>query len=121
MAAFRSQIILAVNGLPQIHLKSFNRRTRTGRQLVKGMSPDGNPIGHTGGTNEHDLTLEVYIPTAGDIPWESITGAVLTHVPREGGAVETYLGGFVTEVGDRYDEDGKALRTINMMFTRKLP
>lgn len=120
-AAFAGQILLTVQGLPILHCKSVRRRTRTGKKLVKGMSPTGTAIGHTGGTKEHELDLEVYIPKVGDIPWEDLEQAVLAYVPRDGGTPTTYIGGFTTEVGDTYNEDDSAMRSISMAFTAKLP
>lgn len=120
-AAFVGQILLTVQGLPVLHCKSARPRTRTGKKLVKGMSPTGTAIGHTGGTMEYELDLELYIPRTGDIPWERIEGAVLMYVPRDGGTPTTYMGGFVTEVGETFNEDDSATRSVSMAFTAKLP
>lgn len=119
-ALFVGQILLTVLGLPIIHCKSARPRQRTGKQQIKGMSPTGLPIGHTGGTSTIELDLEVYIPRTGDIPWALLEDAVVMIVPRDGGVPETYIGGFVTEVGEQYSEDDAATRSISMAFSAKV-
>lgn len=119
-ALYTKRIVLTVQGLPIIHCRSARPRTRTGKQLVKGMSPDGAPIGNTDGSAEHTIDLTVYIPKVGDIPWAQLEEAVLTITPASGGVPSVYSGGFVTEVGESYSEDDVATRDITMMFTRKL-
>lgn len=119
-ALFEKRIVLTVNGLPVIHCKSARPRTRTGKELVLGMSPDGAPIGNTDGSAQHTVDLTVYIPKVGDIPWELLEEAVLTIVSATGGVPTVYSGGFVTEVGASYSEDAVATKDITMMFTRKV-
>ncbi len=119
-ALFTKRVVLTVLGLPIIHCKSARPRTRTGKQLVKGMSPDGAPIGNTDGSSEHTVDLTVYIPKVGDIPWETLEEATLTIVSATGGTPTLYTGGFVTELGESYSEDDVATRDITMMFTRKI-
>lgn len=114
------QILLTVQGLPVVHCKSARPRVRTGKTQIKGMSPTGLPIGHTGGTATFELDLEVYIPRIGDIPWEHLEQAVVLIVPRDGGVPSTYFGGFVTEVGEQYSEDDAATRSISMAFAGRL-
>ena len=113
---FMSQIILAVAGLPVLHIKSFSDSVDTGRKKVKGMKPGGGSLGFTEGTGDITLELEAYIPADyPDIAWADITGATLLVVDKglTGGGT-MYLGCFTTKVGRKYEEEGQAMRSISM-------
>lgn len=113
MAKLTGQVVLVVNGLPIIHLKSVDGDTVTNRELVVGMSPTGQAVGFVDGTKEHSLSLECYVPKTGDVPWEDITGATIGIAPRDGGTPMTlYTGVFVEKVGVSYQEKGAAMRKI---------
>lgn len=114
-ATHAGQLLLVVTGLPYIHVKSVNKTLRTNRERVTGMSPTGTPIGFVEGTKEVSLTVEAYIPRTGDIPWETITAGIITTANRDGGSPSVlYTGCYVTQVGERYNEKGAAIRTIEM-------
>ncbi len=116
-----SQIILIVNGLPIVHLRSYDYRVRTNRELVVGQTPSGTPAGFSDGTAEYSLDLEVYIPKTGDLDWDSISGAVIASMPRGGGAhAPLFQGVFVTEVGASFKEKGSAIRRISAMALKKV-
>lgn len=118
---FTGQVVLVVDGLPIIHCKSVDYRVRTNRELVVGMTPDGNPAGNADGTREFEIELEVYVPKAGDIDWESINGAMIGSAPRDGGKPSVMFTGFyTTEVSQTYQEKGAAIRKISGAATRKL-
>ena len=120
MATFAGQIILSVNGLPVIHLKSLDWTVQTNRETVVGMSPTGRAAGVVGGTHEYTLSADVYIPRTGDIPWESIEGAVITGMPRDGGAGFMFTGVATTKVGASFQEKGAAVRKIEFVALTKL-
>jgi len=116
-----SQIILVVNGLPIIHLKSYDYKVRTNKELVVGMSPTGEPAGTSDGTKEYDLDLEVYIPKTGDLQWENISGAVIGSMPRGGGVhAPLFTGVFVKDVGTSFKEKGSAVRRISCGALKKI-
>lgn len=109
------QIILAVNGLPNVNIKSFDYRVLTNKEEVMGMSPTGESIGHTGGTKTYELNVEAYVPRTGDIAWADIDGGVLFAVPRDGGAIAPlFVGVFCKEVGVSFNEKGAAIRKITL-------
>lgn len=122
MAKYTGQIILTVNGLPVLHVKSLDYRISTNRELVVGMSPTGMPLGHTGGSKEYSLTLEVYLPASGElVDWENLTEGVILATPRDGGAMAPiWTGCFTTEVGAQFSEKGAAVRRIEMMATGRV-
>lgn len=114
------QIILVANGLPILHVKRIRTRTRTGKEQVKGMSPTGKPIGHTGGTKTYTISATVYIPRTGDIAWENLDGAVIGITDREGGAHNAlFTGCTTTEVGESYEEEGAAVRDVEMFGVKQ--
>lgn len=108
------QIILAVNGLPFVFLRSVSYDCETNREVAVGMSPLGVPVGWTDGTKEYSLDVDAYIPKLGDLPWESITGAVIAITPRDGGTPYIFTGVFVKSVGVSYPEKGHAVRKLKM-------
>ena len=75
--------------------------------------PPGVASGFVAGTKEYSVSIEVYIPKTGDLPWEDITDAVIASVPRDGGLPAHLFTGFFTEkVGETYQEKGAAIRKI---------
>lgn len=121
---FVSRVILAVNGLPIIHAKRVSVDTEAARKLVVGMNPLGTPIGHTDAPIKVSGRLQVYIPKTGDIPWINIGGllppGVLT-VNQVGVAPNfTVIGLFVTKVGESYEEESEAMRTVEFQGLLKL-
>lgn len=109
-----AQIILVINGLPYVHLKSLKEKEATNREAVIGMSPTGKPIGWTEGPREYDLDVDAYVPKAGDLPWAEITNAVISVIPRDGGIPYVYTGVFVKEVSTSYQEKGQAVRSLTL-------
>ena len=117
---FVGQIVLTHNGLPQVHVKSVDWSAKTNREPVKGMNPTGTALGYINGTYEYELNVEVYIPSAGDLPWETLTDGVLTITPRDGGFSTLFEGCFVMEVSATYQENGAATRKIKMGAINKV-
>lgn len=116
-----SNIVLAVNGLPIIHLRSLDFKVNTNRELAMGLTPSGEPLGTSDGTKEYELDLEVYIPVTGDISWEDITNAVLAVTPRDGGVlVPIFIGVFVKTVGVSFKEKGAATKRISCGALKKI-
>lgn len=112
-SAFTGQLVLVLNGLPIIHLKSIDWECETNREPVVGMNPIGTALGSVDGTKEYSLSLEVYCPKTGDIAWEDINGAIIGAVPRDGGSPNTLFTGFyVQKVGAQFAEKGAAVRKI---------
>lgn len=113
---FVSNVILAVNGLPVIHCKRINVKEDAARKLIIGMSPTGTPIGHSDAPIKISGRLDLYIPKTGDQPWIQIGGllpAGVITVTQVGVAPNyTIVGVFVTSVGDTYEEENNAMRTI---------
>lgn len=121
-ASFVGQILLIINGLPVIHVKSLDADTDTGRELVMGMNPLGGALGHSNGSAEYSLNVEVYVPRlVPDIPWENIDGAVIMIAPKDGGVpVKLYTGVFTTRVGFSSNEKGAATQRIDMKARNKI-
>lgn len=108
------QAILVVNGLPVVNVKSISTTTRIAREVVKGMRPDGRPVGMVDGPEEYSIELELYVPASGPLPWKSITNGVLYLVGRDGvGSRELANGVFVTEVGLSVSESGAATQKVS--------
>ena len=115
------QIILIVDGLPVIHLKSLDYTVNTNRELAVGMSPTGTPIGHSEGTKEYELEIEVYVPSTGDLQWEDISNGIIGLMPRDGGVLAPlFTGCFTTKVGTSFQEKGSSIRKISMGATLKV-
>lgn len=116
-----SNIVMAVNGLPIVHLRSLDYKVNTGRELAQGMTPSGDPLGFSDGTKTYELDLEVYIPVTGDLQWEDISGAVIAVKPRDGGVlVPIFIGVFVKNVSTTFKEQGSALRRISCGALKKI-
>jgi len=113
---FVSRVILAVNGLPVVHAKRVSVDEEAARKLVIGMNPLGTPIGHTDAPIKVSGRLQVYIPKTGDVPWIQIGGLLPSGVitVNQVGVAPNYtiVGVFVTKVGDTYEEESQAMRTI---------
>lgn len=116
-----SNIVLAVDGLPIVHLRSLDYKTNTNRELSMGLTPSGEPLGFSEGTKEYELDLEVYVPVIGDLQWENISGAVIAIKPRDGGVlVPVFIGVFVKSVGTSFKEKGSAVRRISCGALKKV-
>ena len=118
-ASFSGRIILALNGLPVLYLKSLSVDTETNRELVVGMNPLGTPLGFVEGTREYSLSADCYVPKVDPMValggWESISGAIVALVPPDGGSPSIlYTGVFVKKVGLEFQEKGAAMRKIEM-------
>ena len=115
-----SQIVLSVMGLPVLHVRSWDYTVNTGRELAQGMSPTGEPLGHSNGTKTYELEVELYIPVTGDIAWEDIENAVISSRDRDGVAfLPVFSGVFTKRVGSSFKEKGHAVRRISMGATKK--
>ena len=112
---YTGQVVLILNGVPYVSVRSFRHQTTTNRELVVGMTPSGTPAGKTDGTKEISLDIEVYIPKTGEPVWDDITDGILATIPRDGGnPVPLFTGCFTKSVDTTYNEKGPATRRISM-------
>lgn len=116
---FKGQAVLFLNGQLITHVRRIEDEVSTGRQQIKGMSPDGNPIGWVDGTKSVTLNLDLFIPRSGEIDWANITDAVIYSVPRDGGTGARLFEGVVVEnVGVTFEEEGAAMRRVRCFAKR---
>jgi len=96
--------------------------TRGGlRKVVKTMNKEGRADGSVELTPDYSLRAEVVIPKTGDIDWDAIDDAKITIYPREGGGKRvSYLECGVTDVGERYNVNDEARRTLDMYALDKI-
>jgi hypothetical protein len=109
-------IVMTVNGTPIANLKDISHRTSSGKKAVKGMTPHGRPLGVRKGTKSYSLNANAYLLTAGRVlDWDSLEGAVVTIMPRDGvGQMIIFRGVYVEEAEESYSEDGDAMLKLTM-------
>jgi hypothetical protein len=117
---FEGAITLELDGR-EIDCTSLSVRESTGRRLVRTMNRSGNAAGFTQGVSQFDLTVTVVVPKGGnEVDWAKITGAKITREPIGGGERVSYLDCFTTEVGQQFEVDGEARKTISMHALREV-
>jgi len=117
---FEGAITLELDGR-EIDCTSLSVRASTGRRLVRTMNKTGNAAGFVKGVTQFDLTVTVVVPKDGkDVEWDAITGAKITREPIGGGQRHSYLDCFTTEVGQSFEVDGEARKTISMHALREV-
>jgi len=91
------------------------------RKVVKTMNRKGRAAGSVELTPDFTLRAEVVIPKTGDLDWDAIDDAKITISPKEGGGKRvSYLECGVTDVGERYNVDDEARRTLDMYALDKI-
>jgi hypothetical protein len=117
---FEGAITMELDGR-EIDCTSLSVRASTGRRLVRTMNKTGNAAGFVKGVTQFDLTVTVVVPKDGkDVDWDAITGAKITREPIGGGQRHSYLDCFTTEVGQSFEVDGEARKTISMHALREV-
>lgn len=108
------RVVLYVNGLPYAQGKNISSQVSTNRKVVKGMAPDGGPLGTVAGTPEITVDVTLYIPRVAEpIDWLQLTDAVMIVRPRDGvGPRHIFTGVFTMEVGQEWAEEGEATRKV---------
>ena len=114
-------IVMEVNG-QEVELASLDATRRTNHKLVKTMNRDGRARGYAPGIEEIELSAEIVIPRTGELDWASLGNFKVTCFPYDGTREprKSYLDCRITEVGDRYDVENEARRTIGMMALREV-
>jgi len=117
---FEGAIILELDGR-EIDCTSLSVRESTGRRLVRTMNRSGHGAGFVQGVDQFDLTVTVVVPKDGaEVDWARITGSKITREPIAGGQRVSYLDCFTTEVGQSFEVDGEARKTISMHALREV-
>lgn len=108
-------IILEVDGR-EIEITKCDPKEVTGRKLVKGMNSAGRALGFAQGIKEWTISLSALVPLDGSaVNWAGIEDAKLTIYPlNKGDQRVSYLGCFVTEVGQSYTVDNEATQDIQV-------
>lgn len=106
-------VVLETNGR-EIECTKLEVKRNTGRKPVKTMNSNGRVRGYAQGIKETTLSLTVVIPLNGDINWANIDDAKVTFSPIHGGKRTSFMGCFTLEVGETYQEEGEAVRDIQM-------
>lgn len=111
------RVILYVGALPVAQTKGISVSVNTGTKAVKGMAPNGLPIGTVAGTPEFTIDCDLYIPEGGEaVSWRTLQNAVLIVRPREGlvGPRFIFTGVFVMEMGLSFSEESEATRKVKL-------
>lgn len=113
-------IVLEVDG-QEVDVTSVDVTRTTGRKPVKTMNRTGNSKGYSKGMRDFNLRLSLAIPQSGDLDWDNIIGAKLTIYPLDVEEKrESYLDCATSEVGEKYNVEGEAMRDITMMALRRV-
>jgi hypothetical protein len=114
-------IVMEVNG-QEVEVASLDATRRTNHKLVKTMNRDGRARGYASGIEEIELSAEVVIPRTGDLDWTALGNFKVTCYPWDGSKQprKSYLDCRITEVGDRFDVENEARRTLGMMALREV-
>lgn len=111
---YAGMIVLEVDG-QEIEITKCDPKEVTGRKLVKGMNSTGRALGYAQGIKEWTIALSAVVPLEGTIDWAAISDAKLTIYPlNQGDQRVSYLGCFVTEVGQSYTVDNEATQDIQV-------
>lgn len=118
---YAGAIALEVNGR-EFECISLNVDTKGRRKLVKTMNRSGRSKGFARTIPEYTLTIEVPISLKSDeLDWEEVEDAKITQYPlSKGGERVSYLDCFVIDVGEKYQVDNEAVRSITLGATRKV-
>lgn len=117
---YAGAIVLEWDG-EEIDVVDFNVTSRTGTKPVKTMNRNRRVKGFASGIEEHELSVTVVIPLAGDKDWLSMRGAKLTAYPASpGGKRESYLDCYTIEVGEKYSVENEGRRDVRMFAARKV-
>jgi hypothetical protein len=113
LVEYEGHIFMEVNG-QEIEVISLDEADSVGRKPVQTMKRSRRIAGFTRLIRTFDLKLTVAIPITGEIDWASIEGAKITKVSPDGSKRVSYLGCFVTGVGDKHSVNNEAARDISV-------
>lgn len=117
---YAGMIVLEVDG-QEIEITKCDPKEVTGRKLVKGMNSSGRALGYAQGIKEWTIALSAVVPLDSAIDWAAIDDAKLTIYPlNKGDQRVSYLGCFVTEVGQSYTVDNEATQDIQVTALNKV-
>ncbi|QGM80661.1 phage tail protein [Otariodibacter oris] len=118
---YAGSIVLEVDGR-EIEVTKCDPREVTGRKLVKTMNSSGRARGFAKGIKEWTIAVSAVMPTdSSEIDWAGIDDAKLTIYPLNNSDKRTsYLGCFVTEVGESYTVDNEAVIDIQLSALNKV-
>ena len=117
---YAGAVALEFNGR-EFECISLNVDVKGKRKLVKTMNRQGRSKGFARLIAEYTLTIEVPIELGDEPDWEEIEDAKITKYPiSKGGKRESYLDCFTIDVGEKYQVDNEAVRSITLGATRKI-
>jgi hypothetical protein len=104
-------IVLTVNGR-EFDCASVSPSKQAGRKPVSTMNSQGRVRKWARTTRSIALDVEVYVDEDDRYDWAGVEDAQITIESINGGKRTTYLGVYVTEVGEQYGDGEVAKRSI---------
>ena len=88
----------------------------TGKKIVKTMNRLGKALGFCQGVETFEIDITAVVPIDDDYSWAKLDGAKISITPVSGnGRRVSYINCLATEIGDKYEAEGEARRSIKLL------